>query len=83
MVTNKLGLHLRAASEVVKLASQFESDIELRRDDICVDAKSLLALLNLEAAQGVELEVAAEGSDEDSAVRAIVGLIEAKFNEEE
>lgn len=82
-VTNKLGLHLRAAAELVKTAAEFECDIEIRRDDLAVDAKSIMALLGLEAAQGVEIAVVAEGTDEDRAVRAVVGLIQAKFNEEE
>jgi len=82
-ITNKLGLHLRAAAVLVQTASSFESDIHLRKDDVEVDAKSIMGVLGLEAAQGTELKIIAQGSDEEAAVRAIVGLIEAKFNEEE
>ncbi len=83
MITNLLGMHLRAAAELVKTASQFESEIRLSRDDIVVDAKSIMALLGLEGAQGVEVAVSADGKDEEDALRAVVGLIEAKFNEDE
>jgi len=83
MITNLLGMHLRAAAELVKTASQFESEIRLSRDDIVVDAKSIMALLGLEGAQGVEVTVSADGKDEEDALRAVVGLIEAKFNEDE
>jgi len=83
MITNVKGMHLRAAHEIVKLASQFESEIRLVRGDIVVDAKSILALLLIEGARGVEVTVTADGSDEEDALRALIGLIEAKFNEEE
>jgi phosphocarrier protein HPr len=82
-VINKLGLHLRAAAALVQTASGFESEIRIRRDTIEVDAKSIMAVLGLEAAKGSELVVIAEGPDEDDALRAVVGLVEAKFNEEE
>jgi phosphotransferase system HPr (HPr) family protein len=83
VITNVKGMHLRAASEIVKLASSFESEIRIVRGDIIVDAKSLLAILLIEGAQGVEVQVTAEGTDEEDALRALVGLIEAKFNEDE
>ncbi len=82
-IINKLGLHLRAAAALVQTASGFASDIHLRKDDMEVDAKSIMGVLGLEAGQGTHLKVIASGSDEEDAVRAIVGLIEAKFNEEE
>ena len=83
MITNVKGMHLRAASEIVKLASTFAAEIRIVRGDIIVDAKSLLALLLIEGSQGVEVTVTAEGSDEKGALKAIIGLIEAKFNEDE
>ena len=82
-IINKLGLHLRAANELVKTVVGFKSDVHLLRDNIEVDARSMLGLLGLEASKGVEITIRAEGSDEESALRAVVGLIEAKFNEEE
>jgi phosphocarrier protein HPr len=82
-ITNKLGLHLRAAALLVKTASGFEAEIRLRKGDMEVDAKSIMAVLGLEGALGVELLVTADGSDEEMALRALVGLIEAKFDEGE
>jgi phosphotransferase system HPr (HPr) family protein len=82
-ITNVKGMHLRAASEIVKLASKFASEIRIIRGDIIVDAKSLLALLLIEGAQGVEVTVTADGSDEKEALEAMVGLIDAKFYEDE
>jgi phosphocarrier protein len=82
-IINTLGLHLRSASELVKLVATFESEVHLLRESIEVDARSMLGLLGLEASKGVEITVRADGADEESALRAVVGLIEAKFNEEE
>jgi phosphocarrier protein HPr len=81
-VINNLGLHLRAAALLVKKASEFESDIEIRKGDVVVDAKSIMALLGLEASKGVELEIAANGKDEEDAVRQLVQLVRDKFDEE-
>jgi phosphotransferase system HPr (HPr) family protein len=82
-ITNKLGLHLRAAAQLVKLASDHESDIRIRKDSIEVDAKSLMGVLGLEGAMGVEVIILAAGPDETDALKAVVGLFEAKFNEGE
>jgi phosphotransferase system HPr (HPr) family protein len=83
VITNVKGMHLRAANEIVKLASRFESDIHIVRGDVEVDAKSIMALLLIEGAQGVEVTVTADGKDEKAALEAMIGLIEAKFNEDE
>ena len=82
-IINVLGLHLRAAALLVKKASEFESDIEIRKNDIVVDAKSIMAVLGLEASKGSELEITVEGQDEDAAMKQLVGLVERKFYEEE
>ena len=82
-IINVLGLHLRAAALLVKKASEFESDIEIRKNETIVDAKSIMAVLGLEASMGSELEIAADGRDEEAAVKQLVGLVEKKFYEEE
>jgi phosphocarrier protein len=82
-IINALGLHLRAAALLVKKASEFESDIEIRKDDIVVDAKSIMAVLGLEGSKGAELEITADGRDEDAAMKQLVVLVERKFYEEE
>jgi len=82
-ITNALGLHLRAAALLVKKASEFESDIEIRKNQTIVDAKSIMAVLGLEASRGSELEITAEGKDEEAAMKQLVGLVEKKFYEEE
>ena len=66
-ITNKLGLHARAASKLVNTASAFEAQIKLRRDEREADAKSIMSVMMLAASKGVELEVVAEGADADIA----------------
>jgi phosphocarrier protein HPr len=82
-VINNLGLHLRAAALLVKKASEFESEIEIRRDDIVVDAKSIMAVLGLEASKGTVLEITARGPDEAEALKQLVDLVKGKFDEAE
>lgn len=82
-VINNLGLHLRAAALLVKKAAEFESEIEIRKNDVVVDAKSIMAVLGLEASKGSELEITASGKDEEDALTQLVGLVEEKFYEEE
>ncbi|MDA8017418.1 MAG: HPr family phosphocarrier protein [Thermoanaerobaculia bacterium] len=80
-ITNRLGLHARAAAKLVHLAGGFESDIALVKGGDEVDAKSILGLLQLGAAQGTDITIRCVGSDEDEALSSVVGLIEDKFGE--
>jgi phosphocarrier protein len=82
LVINVKGLHLSAAADVVSTAAAFESDVWLSKDGIEANAKSIMGILTLAAAMGSEVTVKADGPDEEDAVRAIVALFNAKFNEE-
>ena len=81
IITNKAGLHARAASKLVALTSGFSSKIEIGHKTM-VDGKSILSLMMLAAVKGTSLRITADGEDEDQAVAAIVALIEDKFEEE-
>ena len=77
VISNSQGLHLRPAHGFVALASQFDSDIRVSREDgEVVDGKSILSLITLGAAQGTELTVRAEGSDADNAVNELAQYLE-------
>src|SRR6476661_5569919 len=82
-VTGRLGLHARAAANLVRVANQFQSDITLKRLDNSVeaDAKSILSILMLAASRGTNLRVVAVGSDEQSAVEAVADLFSRDFDE--
>ncbi len=82
-IMNSLGIHARPASMLVKLASKFESKIELEKDNIDVNAKSIMGVLMLASEKGQEIIVRARGKDEKMAVESIIELIEKrKFDEE-
>jgi len=81
VISNSLGLHARAAAQLVKLASQFDSVISLEKDGNVVDAKSVLSLLTLECPLGSKVYVHAEGEDSEAAVEALEHLIQNNFGE--
>jgi phosphocarrier protein HPr len=78
-VVNDLGVHLRAAGALVQLAGKFAAEIWLQRDETRANAKSIMSVLSLAAAKGVELAVIANGADEQQAVDAIAALIQGGF----
>ena len=84
-ITNRLGLHARAAAKVVKLAGGYQSNILLARSDSQhkkADAKSIFGILMLAASRGTVIEIITEGADEVEAMEAVCKLIESKFGEE-
>ncbi len=83
MIINKLGLHARAASKFVTLASGFGSDIRLARGSREVNGKSIMGVMMLAAGRGTSLEIIADGADEEDAIRLLEDLIKMRFGEEE
>lgn len=81
-IVNRLGLHARAAAKLVHTSSRFDSQIWLVKDGEEVDAKSILGLLLLAAAQGSRVVVRCDGEDEAEALSAIARLIEGGFEEQ-
>lgn len=82
-IINKLGLHARAAAKLVSLASTFESEVELIRNDRKVNGKSIMGVMMLAASQGTNITVRTDGEDEAEAIQQIESLIEDKFGEGE
>ncbi len=84
-ITNRLGLHARAAAQLVQLANGFQSVLRLERVDggATADAKSILSVLMLAASRGTELRATAEGADEAEALAALCGLFTNGFGEVE
>lgn len=81
-VGNKIGLHLRAAGEFVKVAAQFSADIRVYHGEKYANGKSILGLASLAAARGARVRVEIEGPDETAAQKAIEALFDAKFYED-
>lgn len=81
VVGNPQGVHARPAELLARRALGFDSQIEVIKDDLRVDAKSILHILTLGASQGTELKLEARGADADEALDALVALINSNFAE--
>jgi phosphotransferase system HPr (HPr) family protein len=83
-ISNRLGLHARAAARLVRRAAHFTSKVELEREDTgdSADGKSVFSVLLLAASRGTCLIIKTEGDDEERAADALVELVEQKFGEE-
>ena len=80
-IVNPLGLHARPAAQLVKLASGFSSHLEIEKDGMAINAKSIMGVMMLAAEQGSSVTLKADGSDADAALDALAALISAGFGE--
>ena len=80
-ISNKLGLHARAASKLVKVANQFEAHLKIQIGERVVDGKSIMSVMLLAATQGTDVVLRTDGRDEVEAMGAVVALIDDKFGE--
>ena len=81
LVQNVLGLHARAATKLVQLASKYPCDVEVSRDGQVANGKSVMGVLLLCGSRGTVVEVRAKGDRADECVKAIGELIANKFGE--
>lgn len=81
-VRNKYGLHARPAAEFVKLASRFQADIWVRKQDLEVNGKSIMGMMMLAAELGAEITIRASGEDAKEAVTELVALVNNRFGED-
>jgi phosphocarrier protein len=82
LIQNELGLHARAATKLVQLASKFPCEITLGKEGKEVNGKSIMGVLMLVASKGARLLVSAKGDRAGEAVAAIAKLVEDKFGED-
>lgn len=82
-VINKLGIHARAAAKFVKLASNFNSEIEIERNKLRVNGKSIMGVMMLAASQGTLITIHAKGEDAEEGVDKLATLVKNKFGEDE
>jgi phosphocarrier protein HPr len=82
-ITNKLGLHARAAALLVQTVNRFSAQVTLSKDGQSADGRSIMGVLTLAATQGSNLQVEANGEDAERAVKAIEKLFDSRFNENE
>jgi phosphocarrier protein len=82
-IVNKLGLHARAASHLVKTACEFKSRVTVEKSGASANAKSIMGLMLLAAAKGQTVTVTADGDDEAEAMAAVESLILNRFHEDQ
>ena len=80
-IVNRNGLHARPAAEIVKLASKFQSEITIVKDDLDVNGKSIMGVMMLAAEHGSSITLRAEGPDAAQALDALATLVGNKFGE--
>ncbi len=80
-IINKLGIHARPAAEIVKAAGKFKSNVTIVRDDLEVNAKSIMGVMMLAAECGATIVLRAIGDDADAALEALAVVIANKFGE--
>ena len=80
-VVNSLGLHARPAAQLVRLASTFDADVELVKDGVPVNSKSIMGVMMLAAECGSVLVVRTVGTDAEAAAAAMAELIASGFGE--
>jgi phosphocarrier protein HPr len=81
-IVNAAGLHARPAAQLVKLASRFACDVEVGKDGLQVNAKSIMGVLMLAAEKGSHIHIRCEGDDADRALEELSALVARGFEED-
>ncbi len=81
LIVNTLGLHARAAAQLVQTANRYRAEVHVAKDGVAVNGKSIMGVLTLAAARGTTIDVTCSGEDADSAMTALTALIENGFGE--
>jgi phosphocarrier protein NPr len=82
-ITNKLGLHARAATKLAQLSQNFDAKVTIELEDNQADASSIMGLMLLAGGQGKTVKVITEGPEAKAALRSVCQLITDKFDESE
>lgn len=80
-IVNRAGMHARPASEFVRTAGAFQSEVRVEKDGLEVNGKSIMGVLMLAAEQGSDLIIRAEGDDAQQALSALADLVARGFDD--
>lgn len=80
-IVNPLGMHARPAAEFVKVANRFKSAVEVRKDDLTVNGKSIMGVMMLAAECGSSMSIKTDGEDAEAAMQALLDLVADGFHE--
>ncbi|MDP8203164.1 MAG: HPr family phosphocarrier protein [Candidatus Tenebribacter mawsonii] len=81
-IVNKLGMHARPATMIVKAATKYRSDFKIVKSDMEINGRSIMGVMTLAAEFGSELELVADGVDEEFLIKEITKMFEDKFGED-
>jgi phosphocarrier protein len=81
VIGSKMGLHARPAAVFVQTANRFEASVEIQKEDLKVDGKSIMGIMTLAAEMGSSITVRVTGKDAALAMEALAKLIESNFGE--
>ncbi len=81
VIVNQLGLHARAAAQLVQIANRHRSDVHIDKDGMTVNGKSIMGVLTLAAAKGSTIKVSCDGEDAERAMAELAKVIENGFGE--
>ncbi len=82
-ILNKLGLHARASAKFVQIASSYQCEITLARNEQTVNGKSIMGIMMLAASKGSEIRICTDGTDEQDAMKLLINLVSDRFGEDE
>jgi phosphocarrier protein len=80
-IVNPLGMHARPAAEFVKVANRFRASVEVQKDDLSVNGKSIMGVMMLAAERGSTLVLRTDGDDAAEAMEALMALVADGFHE--
>ena len=80
-IVNQEGLHARPAARIVRLANSFVAEIELAKDGLAVNGKSIMGVMMLAEEHGSSITIRANGPDAEQAVEALAELVASGFGE--
>lgn len=80
-ILNATGLHARPASMFVQTAGRYRAKIDVIKDSMRLNAKSIMGIMSGSIAQGCTITIEADGEDEQEALDALTALVESKFGE--
>ena len=80
-IVNQEGLHARPAARIVRLASSFSSEVEIMKDGVGVNGKSIMGVMMLAAECGSQITIRADGPDAEQALSALAELVASGFGE--
>jgi phosphocarrier protein HPr len=81
LIVNTLGLHARAAAQLVQTANRYKADVHVEKDGQEVNGKSIMGVLTLAAAKGTQIVVSCDGEDAEAAMVSLAAIIENGFGE--